>query len=107
MRPEVRIIDHQQEEIKPADISQSEAEALLAKYGYGQSNNTQIINNPPKSEETFEEMVRREEEKKRNHNRPIIPQRNDGYTSETKWGSDSESGLNFKIEIVTDMKIPK
>ena len=36
-RPEVRIIDQQSEEIKPADISQTEKEALLAKYGYGRT----------------------------------------------------------------------
>ncbi len=105
MRPQVRIIDQQSEEIKPADISQSEAEALLAKYGYGSSQPTNYTEEPIKNEETFEEMVRREEEKRRN-TKPTN-KRSDGFSSETKWGSDSETGLNFKIEIVTDMKIPK
>jgi hypothetical protein len=104
MRPQVRIIEPQSEEIKPSEISQSESEYLLSKYGYGQSNvNSQPIG--PQNTDTFEEMIRKEEMKNRSNQ--SIPKRSDGYNSETKWGSDIESGLSFKIEIVTDMKIPK
>lgn len=105
MRPEVRIIDHQIEEVRTADIPQSEAEALLAKYNYNQNtNNNPMTSDLLKNEETFEEMVKREEDKKRP---PQTPKRIDGYSSETKWSSDIESGINFKIEVITDMKIPK
>ena len=109
MRPEVRIIDHQSEEIKPVEISTSETEALLAKYGYPK--NSQVSHNTiqnPHKEETFEEMVKREEEKKLKQTNPSPKSFNsDGYTSDVKWGNDSETGLNFKIEVVTDMKLPK
>jgi len=109
MRPEVRIIDPQSEEIKPMEIPTSETEALLAKYGYSKS--PQVSHNPiknPHEEETFEEMVKREEEKKLRQANPSPKSFNsDGYTSDVKWGSDSETGLNFKIEVVTNMKLPK
>jgi hypothetical protein len=104
MRPKVRIIDPQSEEINPLDISQSEAQSLLSKYGYGNSNTNQQSTSIQNSE-TFEEMARKEELK--NRKQPLQQKRSDGYTSETKWGSDAESGLNFKIEISTNMKIPK
>lgn len=107
MRPQVRIIEPQSEEIKPAEISQSESEYLLSKYGYGQSNVSSQPIDPPQNTDTFEEMVKKEELKKMNASQSIPQRRSDGYSSETKWGSDIESGLNFKIEIVTDMKIPK
>jgi hypothetical protein len=63
-RPEVRIIDQQSEEIKPADISQTEKEALLAKYGYGPYAQQSVPQyRDPKQDMTFEELCRMEEQK--------------------------------------------
>lgn len=105
MKPQVRIIDAQKEEISSINIDQNEAEALLAKYGH--SNTQPITTTQEKSnDETFEEMIRREESKNKPINTPNTISR-DGYTTETKWGSDPELGINFKINISTDMKIPK
>lgn len=111
-RPEVKIIEFQQEEIKPADISQNEADMLLSKYGYRptiQDNNLPIDNGL-----TFEEMVKRKEEKeklekynqymKSNGPKPITFGGN--YDSEINYGSD-DSGYTFKVSVVSDMPIPK
>jgi len=112
-RPEVRIINPQTEEIKPADISKYEEEALLAKYGYSYTPNsfsTYQKEEPVQKALTFEEMVlqeerrRKEEILRRNHQQrgpnPITFEGD--YSSETKYGS--EDGFGFKINIVTNIK---
>ena len=38
---------------------------------------------------------------------PITFNGQDGYDSEIRYGSDSDSGYGFKIEITTDMKLPR
>ena len=115
MRPEVRIIEPQQEEIKPADISQYEKEMLLGKYGYKSTQQTydQPLTNDANL--SFEELCRREEqrvieEKSRRYQQMYGPKpitfSGNSYSNET-YGSESESGLNFKITVVSDMPIPK
>jgi hypothetical protein len=116
-KPEVRIIDQQQEEIKPVDISQYEKEMLLAKYGFkSQPSYTEPQPVDPNAGLTFEEMCRREEqrladERARKYQqmygpKPITFGGNNYHSNET-YGSDSDSGLNFKITVVSDMPIPK
>lgn len=113
-RAEIRIIQDQQEDIKPADISQNEIDMLLSKYGYNQTSyNSNIQTNS--NDLTFEEMIRIEEEKKRNllHEKMLKmksakPYTFDGnYDSETSYGTDSDTGFTFKVNIVSDMPIPK
>ena len=124
IKPEVRIVEPQQEEIKPADISQSEREMLLAKYGY-RTPIQQTYTEPqptvdPNTELTFEEMCRREEkqlseEKARRQQQQQQQQRGpkpitfggSNYYSNENYGSDSDSGLSFKVTVVSDMPIPK
>lgn len=116
MRPEVRIIDHQQEEIKPANISKTEEEMLLQKYGYGHSAQPQKQQKPydPKQDMSFEELCRLEdqkikEEKMRRHQQRTGPKpiTFDGdYNSNTTFSSDDD-GISFKVNIVSDMEIPK
>jgi len=119
-RPEVRIAQSQQVETNNNPVDSWEAEQLLRKYGY---QNTQYSSNPePHPQEnqrgkTFEEMVAEEEarlkeERMRNWQRlngtkPVTFDGSNGYYTETKYGADDESGYGFKIEITTDMKIPK
>ena len=63
IRPEVRIIQDQQEEIKPADISQNERDMLLAKYGF-KSHSTYTEPQPQQDNGmSFEEMCMREEQR--------------------------------------------
>jgi hypothetical protein len=117
MRPEVRIVDNQHISNQETNVSQSEVDSLLAKYGYTQTftltNQPRINSNP----QTFEEMVHQKEaEQKRIEQQRLKKQfgprsvsfdvNNINY-SETKY-SDLEVGNNsfgIKIEIVTDMKI--
>jgi hypothetical protein len=113
-RPEVRIVQDQQEEIKPADISQNEAEMLLAKYGY-KSNNNQNYQNTQSDELSFEEMIRQEEEKNRQRMHEQMLKANGpkpytfggSYDANTSYGTDGDSGYTFKVSVVSDMPLPK
>lgn len=113
-RPSVRIVQPQQVETKSVDVSGSEADYLLSKYGY--STNTQIPT-PIKNNLSFEEMVlqqerqeksdrdRKEIEKQHQINAPrpvTFDSRNVGY-SETKF-IDIEDGFGIKVTIVSNMK---
>ena len=101
------------------EITGSEAEEILRRYGHNPdesfSTHKQEVG-PVKPAQTFEEMVAQEEAKKKaeqdrikaqNGPKPITFEGQDGYESHTKYGSDDELGFGFKIEISTDMKIPK
>ena len=115
-RPEIRVIDNQQVTTTDVNVSQSEADYILAKYGFKQPNPVsspvQMQSNP----QTFEEMVHQQEQERQRLERekymrtqgpqPVsFDSRNINY-SETKW-SDMEVDdmkLGIKIQIVTDMK---
>ncbi len=117
-RPEVRIIQNQEETTQPANIDSWEAEQLLRKYGHQpqqfSTREEQPVENPDMNL-TFEEMVakheaklREEEERKRARMYGPKPTTFGGdYDAEVKYGTDEDTGFNFKIEITTDMKIPK
>lgn len=117
-RPQIRIVQDQSVE-STREITGTEAEELLRKYGYAQPQ--QFSTRPEENitqqpSLTFEEMVARQEAKQKeeiirkqqqlNGPKPITFNGNNGYDSETRWGND-ESGFGFKIEITTDMKLPK
>ena len=116
-RPEVRLVQDQQIEVNEnPNIDNWEAEQLLRKYGY---QNTQYSTNTetlPTSPQTFEEMIAQEDAKRReeeirkqqqiNGPKPISFDGRGGYYTETKYGSDDDSGYGFKIQITSDMPIP-
>jgi hypothetical protein len=109
IRPEVRVVQAQEEEIRPAQIDSWEAEQLLRKYGYSQEEEKQIT---PKGSDhglTFEDMVAREEVRLREESskRRQPPTNRDGYHTETRYSTDDDSGFGFRIEVKTDMQIPK
>jgi hypothetical protein len=119
-RPEVRIVQNQEEQTQPANIDNWEAEQLLRKYGYENqqfSTREEPQVNHPSQNLTFEQMVAQEEarlkeEEMRRHQkmtgpRPTTFDGSRGYDSEVKYSSDDDTGFGFKIEITTDMKIPK
>ena len=117
-RPEIRIIQNQEEQIQPANIDSWEAEQLLRKYGHQpQQFSTRETVSQPSNNLTFEQMVAQEEarlkeEEMRRHQRMNSPRPTTfdgsrGYDSEVKYSSDEDTGFGFKIEITTDMKIPK
>ena len=120
-RPDVRIVQSQEVETKSIDVSGTEADALLAKYGYKQqyvpSNQSQV---DPNSSLTFEEMTRRQEAKEAEQRARFERQRNgaqpvsfDPYNmnySETKYTNlevDDTNSFGIKVQIVSDMKIPR
>ena len=39
--------------------------------------------------------------------KPVTFNGQNGYDSEIRYGSDADSGFGFKIEITTDMNLPK
>jgi len=115
-RPEVRIVQDQQEEIKPADISQNEADMLLAKYGYGsQPQSYQEPHFDPTRDLSYEEMCRLEDQKLRQQLHEQMMKANGpkpytfggNYDSDTTYGTDGDSGYTFKVNIVSDMPLPK
>lgn len=105
--------------ISEREITGPEAEQILRKYGYTQEYSTRQYNtvNLKSNNLTFEQMVTQKElEVKRNKElqrqklnspKPITFDGNNGYDSKIKYGSDDEFGFGFKIEITTDMKLPK
>jgi hypothetical protein len=119
-RPEVRLIQGQQVETNEnPNIDSWEAEQLLRKYGY-QNNHystNQEFQTPADNGLTFDQMIEQEEAKKRNDEmrrqqqmngpKPISFDGGNGYHTETKYGSDDDSGYGFKIQITSDMPIPK
>lgn len=116
MRPDVRIIQDQQTETTPVEVTGYEAEQLLRKYAPNQKFTThQQPVEPVNNELTFEEMVAQEEEKLRkqreaqqnkdNAPQPITFNGEHGYDSEVRYKSD-DSGFGLKITISTDMKLP-
>jgi hypothetical protein len=112
-RAEIRIIQDQQEEIRPAEISPNEAEMLLAKYGFESNRSYQELQQD--NGLTFEEMIRQEELKNQQKmydqmmkDKSPKPHTFGGnYDSETIYGTDGDSGYTFKVNIVSDMPIPK
>ena len=125
MRPEVRLIEPQSEQSAPANIPSWEAEQLLRKYGY---DNQQFTNRPQQIQEpttvdpnanlTFEEMIAQEEARQREEAerqrlrqqqqmgpKPMTFNSQNGYESEVRYSSDD--GFSFKVEITTDMQLPR
>jgi hypothetical protein len=121
-RPEVRVIETQQEEIKPIEVSNWEKQQLLAKYGYtNQPNYHQPVRSfDPTSDLSYQQMMeiedrRYQEELLRRQqevlNRPktyTIDQDQVRY-NEMKWSNMDLGGQDFGIEvqIVSDMKFTR
>jgi len=117
-RPQARIIDTQHVESE-REISGWEAEQILRKYGHQPQHHSSIPEpeSPREITLTFEEMVAKEEQKRKdeilrnqqrmNGTNPITFDGRNGYDSEIKYSQDEDTGFGFKIEISSDMKIPK
>lgn len=115
-KPQVRQIQAQQVESE-REITGEEAQELLRKYGYNKEFTTREESKPVTKGLTFEEMVAQEEAKRKREEelkrqkmygpKPITFDGRNGYDSKTTYGSDEDTGLGFKIEISTDMKLPK
>ena len=115
-RPQVRQIENQHVESE-REVTGWEAEELLRKYGYTEEYTTRQQSQSPDNNLTFEEMIAQQEAKQKSEEmirkqkmygpKPTTFDGGNGYESEVKWGSDDELGFGFKIEITTDMNLPK
>lgn len=116
-RPQVRLIEPQIIESERV-VTGIEAEELLRKYGYTQQFSTRVEpSKDPNKDLTFEELIKREKEKikrnreleiaKKNGPKPITYDGKNGYDTKISYGTDNDSGIGFKIEITSDMKLPK
>lgn len=119
-RPQVRMIEPQSEETAPANIPSWEAEQLLRKYGHQPeqfSTRQEEVIQPVDNGLTFEQMIAQQEAQEReermrrqqqmNGPKPMTFSGNRGYDSEVRYTSDNDSGFGFKIEITTDMQLPR
>lgn len=118
-KPEVRVIETQQEEIKSVDISNWEREQILAKYGYGNHTTQcdQVQSFDPTRDLSYQEMIeledrkiRQEQEKKYQNsmNRPktySIDSEQVRY-NDVKWSNMDLNGQEFgiQVQVVSDMK---
>jgi hypothetical protein len=117
-RPQVTVIEFQSEETTPANIPSWEAEQLLRKYGhqpeqFSTRQEVQHVDNGL----TFDQMIAQQESKQREEQmrrqqqmtgpKPMTFSGDRGYDSEVRYTSDDDSGFGFKIEITTDMQLPR
>jgi hypothetical protein len=118
-KPQARIIDQQHVESE-REVTGWEAEQILRKYGYQNQQYSSIPEQKPidpTQNMSFEELIAFEEQKikleeskrqqKLNNTQPITFRGDSGYDSEIRYTQDEDTGFGFKIEISTDMKIPK
>ncbi len=118
-RPKARIIDQQHVESE-REITGWEAEQILRKYGHQPQQFSSIPDQKPVNPTqnmTFEEMIAYQEAKRKdemiqkqqkmNGPKPLTFDGSRGYDSEIKYSQDEDTGFGFKIEISSDMKIPK
>jgi hypothetical protein len=117
-RAQIRQIEGQRVESE-TEITGWEAEQILRKYGYENTNFSTREVQPEISQPglTFDEMCRQEEERLRLERermraiqsgpKPTTFDGSRGYDSEVRYETDGDTGFGFKIEISTDMKLPK
>lgn len=113
-KPEVRIIQDQQIESKPQEVTSSEAADLLAKYGYASQNyNPQVFpqkKNGITAQEMYEqydkevELQRQKELQRRFGPKAYTFDNNNINYSSTDYKS-LEDGFGVQVQIVSDMPI--
>ena len=116
-KPTVRIIEPQQEQTSPADVTGSEASYLLAKYGYSAPIPEHPIHQDPNDGLTFEEMIdqqnkeleyQRQMEYQRRYGPKAVTfdSRNIGYSnSEFRDMNIDGQNIGIQVQIVSDMPI--
>ncbi len=118
-RPEVRLIEPQQEQTTPVEVTGSEAAALLAKYGYKSPEYNNPIPEPRQRQDgdmTVEEFFLAQQReidaiRAREHQRMYGPKAvtfdsNKINYSNTEFRSfDDDSNFGIQVQIVSDMPI--
>lgn len=116
-KPTVRIIEPQQEQTSPADVTGSESAYLLAKYGYSTPVPAQPAYQDPNAGLTFDEMIAQqnkelEYQRQMEYQRRYGPKavtfdsRNIGY-SNSEFRDVDIDGQKFgiQVQVVSDMPI--
>lgn len=117
-RPSVKIVEPQQVDTTIKEVDGWEAEQLLRKYVQEpQQFSTREEITPVSQGLTFEEMVLQHENKMKaetlrrqqlnNGPKPITYNGQAGYDTEVRYSSDDDTGFGFKIEITSDMPLPR
>lgn len=112
-KPEVRVIEYQQESSQPTQATTAEANALLAKYGWSQPQVQNVEQTQsPNHGMTFEEMIREEEMRKISQRKPQTPNpysfdrsRVAYHNSEFRDLGIDGHNVGVQVQIVTDMKM--
>jgi hypothetical protein len=121
-KPEVRIIDQQQIESKPADVTSAEAAALLAKYGYNNNGSSSKVHETPQfinpnnnltAEQLYqiqlqqEDELRRKEMERRYGPKPVtFDGRNVNYSNVEYRNLDIDGhNIGIQVQVVSDMPI--
>lgn len=112
-KPEVKVIEFQQEHNNPTEVTGSEAASLLAKYGYisntSYSNTHQqedVVSNMT-AEEAFQYQFNQEQQRKMKNNvRPSTFDRNRVEYSETNYRDLDIDGQNLGIQVTVVTDIP-
>lgn len=108
-KAKINLIEDQKVEDSEAIIDNWEAEQLLRKYGYEPSKISNYVEKPIEQPGlTFEEMVRQEENRIASERKRKTPTNRDGYNnSETTYSTDEDTGFTFRVQINTDMNLPR
>lgn len=108
-KPEVKIIQNQEEIVNDSILDNWEVEQLLRKYGYDNNISTeQNYQQNYQNNLTFEELVLQNEAKIKEEEKRKLELKNNrsNFYSTSTNATDEDTGFTFKIEIVSDMKIP-
>ena len=114
-RAEVRVLQDQQVDTKPVQVTSSEAADLLAKYGYStQQFNTEIQVDRPRQDISVQELYaqhdrelelqKQREMQRRNGPKAVTFDSNNINYSSTDYRS-LEDGFGIQVQIVSDMPI--
>jgi hypothetical protein len=115
-RAEIRVIEDQQVSTTEVDINNSEAAALLAKYGYNVPvNNSPVKAYNPDSNLTAEQLFQKQFQEEQERKKRIIQKRsgptpygfdsNNINYSESKYASIEGENFGIQVQIVSDMPI--
>ena len=122
IRPEVRVIETQQEEVKEIQVSSWERDQLLAKYGYVNQPTHQppIEEFNPTRDLSYQELMEIEDRKfemESQRRRQEMMNKPKTYTidqdqvryNETRWSNMDLGGQEFgiQVQIVSDMKFTR
>ena len=108
-RAEIRVVEPQQEQTTSVEIHGSEADALLAKYGFKQQPQQSYQPPNPDADLTVDEllMMQQREIEHQNHRRQNVSYTSDGRPgySEDRYATIEGTEFGIRVQVVSDMPI--